>query len=337
MKKYLTAIILMAGFGRVSAVFAQPSTGAVFHPTTFFHSFQADSPAMLTIRPGEIVETETVDAAGFDKEGRKRTRGGNPLTGPFVVEGAAVGDVLAIRLLSVSLNRDFAFTTEYFANRSMPKEIVKNFRKARRIRWGIDRDRGMTWPDSPSGAYPRLSGFRIPVAPMLGCIGVAPAGRGVLSFFQGPWGGNLDFSRIRTGATVYLPVFREGAYLYIGDGHALEGDGEIAGNALETSMDVRISVEVLKTDSKADSLPLTDPRVEDEEYIMALGTDKDLGEAVKKASKNLLDWLRRDYRLGLDEATQVMSTTIEYSIAEIADPNVVAVARIRKKLLQGLK
>jgi amidase len=136
---------------------------------------------------------------------------------------------------------------------------------------------------------------------------------------------------------VYLPVFREGAYLYIGDGHALEGDGEIAGNALETSMDVRISVEVLKTDSKADSLPLTDPRVEDEEYIMALGTDKDLGEAVKKASKNLLDWLRRDYRLGLDEATQVMSTTIEYSIAEIADPNVVAVARIRKKLLQGLK
>ena len=98
-------------------------------------------------------------------------------------------------------------------------------------------------------------------------------------------------------------------------------------------MNVRFSVTVLK----ADSLPLTDPRVEDEEYIMALGTDKNLAEAVRKASKNLLDWLQRDYRLGLGEATQVMSTTIEYSIAEIADPNVVAVARIRKKLLQGLK
>ena len=314
-------------------VFAQEAKAIPFSPTKFMHSFNGDSVPVLTIRPGDTVETETVDAMGYDRNGFHRTYGGNPLTGPFRVEGAVRGDVLVVQLLSVSLNRDYAFTTDNFASRSMPKGISQQFKKVHLVRWHLDRQAGLTWPDSPAERYPQLTQFRIRVSPMIGCIGVAPDGRAMLSFFQGPWGGNLDYNQIKEGATVYLPVFREGALLFIGDGHALQGDGEIAGNALETSMNVRFSVSLLH----GDSLALADPRLENSDYIIALGTGKDLSAAVQRASFNLLEWLRRDYHIGLHEATQVMSTTVGYSIAEIADPNVVVAARIKKEMLEGLK
>jgi acetamidase/formamidase len=323
----LFALILFSG-----SLLAQQRASIKFSPVNFLHSFNADSAPAVTIRPGDTVETETIDAMGFDRNRVRRSKGGNPLTGPFRIEGAIPGDVLIVRLLAVSLNRDFAFTTDYFAGRSMPKDITQQIKKAHLVKWQLDRRLGLAWPDSPAEEYPHLVRFKVPVSPMIGCIGVAPAGHAMLSFFQGPWGGNLDYNQIKQGATVYLPVFKEGAYFYIGDGHAIQGDGEIAGNALETSMDVRFCVGILRDDS----LVLSDPRVEDNDNIIALGTGKDLSSATQNASKNLLEWLRRDYHIGLHEATQVMSTTVGYSIAEIADPNVVVAAKIRKVVLQGL-
>ena len=133
--------------------------------------------------------------------------------------------------------------------------------------------------------------------------------------------------------TVYLPVFNYGAYLYVGDGHAVQGDGEIAGNALETSLDIEFTVKVIKKDS----LKVIYPRIEDSIYIMAVGLDKSLDNALKIATAGLLDWLQADYHLSLQEATQVMSTSIEYSIAEIADRDVEIVAKIPKQILRGLK
>ena len=319
----------------IAPVAAQQPAKIVFAPTTFYHSFTSDCEPALSIRSGDTVETETIDAMGVDKHGVRRARGGNPLTGPFVIEGAQPGDILAVKLIEVSLNRDYAKTSDVFVSRSMPKEIMRNFKKSRLVKWNIDRQTNMAWIDSAASRFPQLTEFKVSVSPMLGCIGVAPAGnkKGILSFFQGPYGGNLDYNRVRTGSTVYLPVFQNGAYLFVGDGHAIQGDGEIAGNALETSMNVRFCVQVLKIDS----LVLSDPRVEDPEYIMALGTAKEVQDALKNASRNLLDWIRRDYHLDLSEATQVLSTSVEYSIAEIADPNVVVVARMRKAILSSLK
>jgi acetamidase/formamidase len=244
------------------------------------------------------------------------------------------GDLLAIRLLDVSLNRDYARTSENFVSRCMPDEILKTFKKSHLVRWKLDLQTSLAWPDSSINAYPHLKNFKVPMNPFLGCIGVAPDNRKneILSFFQGPFGGNLDYNRVRSGSTVYLPVFHEGAYLYLGDGHALQGDGEIAGNALETSMNVEFSVTLIKQDS----LPLQYPRVEDKEYLMALGTAKETPAALKNATKNLLDWLQKDFHLTLYEATQVISTTIEYSIGEIADPEVVVVAKIKKAALEQI-
>jgi acetamidase/formamidase len=201
------------------------------------------------------------------------------------------------------------------------------------VRWTLDLNKNLGWPDSPT--YEHLQNFKLPLSPFLGCIGVAPLNRKneVLSFFQGSFGGNMDFSGIRQSTVVNLPVFHDGAYFYIGDGHALQGDGEIAGNALETSLDVTFTVQVIKKDF----IQLNAPRVEDSSYLMSVGTAGKLDDAIKIATVDLKDWLQKKYHFSLQEATQVLSTSIEYRIAEIADPEVIVVARIKKSDLVNLK
>lgn len=301
-----------------------------YEPTSFSNSFTIHREPVLHIRTGDTVQTWTVDALGRDSNGVKRQRGGNPLTGPFYIEDAMPGDVLAITLDKVVLNRPYAYTTQAFVSRSMPDSITDRLgKRAPLVRWRLDLQNGVGWPDSAADAYEHLKDFKVPLHPFLGCIGVAPDNRKgeILSFFQGPFGGNLDYSRLAAGVTVYLPVFHPGAYFYMGDGHAVQGDGEIAGNALETSLDVTFTVKLIKGQA------LAHPRSEDATYLMTIGTGKDLEAALKIASAEMLGWLQKDHQLTLQEATQVMSTTLEYTIAEIADPEVIVVAKIRKDVL----
>ena len=303
-----------------------------FIPTSFSNSFSANIKPVLTINAGDSVLTETIDAAGFDNNSVKRHKGGNPLTGPFYVKDSKAGDVLAVTLTKINLNRSSAFTTETFVSRSLPKPILQNLPRVHLAKWNLNVTRGFATPDS---AFEHLQDFKVPLHPFLGCIGVAPSSKGneVLSFFQGPYGGNLDFISIAQSATIYLPVFHDGGFLYIGDGHALQGDGELAGNALETSLEVEFTVTLMKRDS----IKLLYPRVEDSVYKMAIGIDKSLDNALKKATSGLLQWLQADYYLSLLEATQVVSTSIEFAIAEIADPEVEVVAKIKKGILKNLR
>ncbi|MBX9782678.1 MAG: acetamidase/formamidase family protein [Chitinophagaceae bacterium] len=305
-----------------------------FTPTLFYNKFSLNQKPVLTIHDGDTVNTETTDAFGFDKQGVRRQGGGNPLTGPFYITEAKEGAVLAITLIKVALNRSYAFTTETFASRSLPDSFVKQFKKFHVVKWKLDLENMLGSVDSSYTPYTHLRDFKIPLQPFLGCIGVAPANKKneILSFFQGNFGGNLDYSSIKQGATVYLPVLHNGAYLYIGDGHAVQGDGEIAGNALETSMDVSFSVKLIKRET----LQINYPRAEDVNYIMAIGTGKTLDKALKIATANLLAWLQKDYGLTLQEATQFMSAAIEYTIAEIADPEVTVAAKVKKEILKRL-
>ena len=304
-----------------------------FRPSAFYHKFSANIAPVLRIQPGDTILTETVDAAGYDKTGKKREQGGNPLTGPFFIEGSSAGDVLAVTIIKLVLNRSTAFTTESFSSRSLLRGLWHDDKRVKIVNWKIDTATGFAILSDTS--YEHLRDFRVPLRPFLGCIGVAPSNNKneILSFFQGPFGGNLDFERITQSATVYLPVFHEGAYLYVGDGHALQGDGEIAGNALETSLDIEFAVTLIKKES----LSINNPRVEDSADLMAIGVDKSLDKALKIATSELLTWLQNDYHLSNREATQVMSTSIEYQVAEIADPNVEVVARIKKDILKQLK
>jgi amidase len=324
--------LLLAGLVFTQSIRAQ-NKFIQFTPSSFSNSFSLNIPPVLAINSGDTVSTETIDAMGYDKSGVKRQRGGNPLTGPFYINEAKAGDIIAITLNKVALNKSSAKTSESIAGRSVTKNTSKQFGKfSRLVKWELDIQNGYAYMSD--SAYENLKGYKVPLHPFLGCIGVAPLNKKneILSFFQGEFGGNLDFSSISQSATIYLPVLHDGAFLYFGDGHALQGDGEIAGNALETSMDIEFTVQLIKSPVQV----LTHPRVVNAEYIMAIGTDKNIDDALKMATEELIKWLQHDYKLTIQEAAQVVSSSIEYTVAEIADPNVAIVAKIRKELLKGL-
>ena len=178
----------------------------------------------------------------------------------------------------------------------------------------------------------RLKNFRVPLQPMLGCVGVAPPNNQAFrSGWLGSWGGNMDFNGLREGTTVYLPVYQEGALLFVGDGHALEGDGELNGDALETSMDVEFTVKLMRGQSTQA------PRFENAEYLMASGIGGSLQDALQQATTELARWLERDYKLSPNESNVVLGTSIRYEIAEVVDPQVHIVAKVSKAVLATLK
>lgn len=321
-------------YGQTNAVDRQPMQ-IHFSPTSFYNKFSLNQAPVLQIRSGDTVFTETIDAMGRDRNGVKRQAGGNPLTGPFYIEGAESGDIIAVTLIKVALNRPYAMTTASFVSRSMPDSISKKFKKLELVKWKLDLENGYASIDSPLEYYSNLKNYKVPLKPFPGCLGVAPLNRKneILSFYPGSFGGNMDFAGIMQGSIIYLPVFHDGAFLYIGDGHAAQGDGEIAGNALETSLDVGFSVRLIKKNEWHINFPC----IEDSVYLMSAGTAKTLDDALKISTSGLFSWLQKEYALTLREATQVMSTGIEYIIAEVADPEVLVIARIKKRLLAGLK
>jgi acetamidase/formamidase len=141
----------------------------------------------------------------------------------------------------------------------------------------------------------------------------------------------MDFNEIVEGATVYLPVSNPGALLYVGDGHALQGDGELNGNALETSMDVEFTVDVIP------SKRVPGPRVESATHIMAMGLAGSLDDAFRIATDNMANWLSDTYSLTPSEIGQVLGTSAEYKVSEVADRNAGIVLKINKERLKGLK
>jgi acetamidase/formamidase len=167
---------------------------------------------------------------------------------------------------------------------------------------------------------------------MLGCVGVAPPyGAQYRSGFLGSYGGNMDYNQLREGITVYLPVFVPGALLFVGDGHALQGAGELTGNALETSMDIEFTVSLEHgTASRA-------PRFENPDYLMASGIANSIDEALHDATTNLVRWMERKYGLNAAEVSSVLGTAMVYDVAEVVDPSVHVVAKVPKAILAGLK
>jgi acetamidase/formamidase len=198
------------------------------------------------------------------------------------------------------------------------------------VRWNLDLEKNI---GTPTKAYDHLKNLSIPLKPFLGCVGIAPDGKkGISTSDSGPFGGNMDYNRVTESATVYLPVFHDGALLFMGDGHAVQGDGELNGDALETSMNFEFTVQVIKKD-----LSLHFPIIEDREYFMIFGIEKNLDKAMKTATLDLLAWLQKNYQLSFQEASQVIGPSVEYTIAKIAATKVEVVAKIRKEILMDLK
>jgi amidase len=141
----------------------------------------------------------------------------------------------------------------------------------------------------------------------------------------------MDYAGIREGTTLYLPVFRRGALLFFGDGHAVEGDGELTGDALETSMDIEFSVELLR------QRRIFAPRAEDDEFLMAIGISGDLTDALRQATTDLSRWLDTEYRLSAPELASVLGVSMRYDVADLVGSQVSIVAKMPKAALRRLE
>lgn len=302
----------------------------VFTPTDYSNTFSADRAPVLVIHPGDSVQTRTLDSGGVDEHGVTRALFGNPQVGPFFVVGAEPGDTLAITLTSLKLNRDYADSLDGIVGRLKTARVAAEATGlGKPVRWTLDRARGMARPYGASGA---LKHFEVPVKPMLGGLAVAP-GFGYPAFSTGDtddFGGNMDFNAVVEGNTVYLPVQQPGALLYLGDGHALQGDGETTQWALETSLDVVVSVALVKRQS------ITTPRVESPTQIMTLGQAGSSDDALRVATAGMLQWLRQGYGLSLSEATQVLGVAVQYHVANLAGRSVGVAAKVDKAVLATL-
>lgn len=303
-----------------------------YEPTAGVPTF-AVRPPVLTITPGTTVQTRTFSRPGdyYDPDKAGPWPGE---VGPFYIEGAQPGDTLVVRILALTPNRDIAISNvtpngiSGVAGDGRTR-MLNDPLPARRFVWRLDRARMTGILDLPNSASKRIE---VPLKPMLGRVAVAPAGEEAFGgLWPGDFGGNLDASDVGQGATVHLPVFHEGALFYFGDGHALQGDGEIAGSGLETTMDVTLQFDVIK------GRRIRWPRIENDEYIMVAGSIRPLIDALRIAYVELIDWLVADYGFDKMEAYQIASQAGVVRVANVVDPNYTVVAKFPKKLLPPRK
>jgi len=309
---------------------AGPPQRREFTPSTFYRQFSAANKPVLTVFPNDTIHTTTVDAGGTDEKGVQRVLGGNPQTGPFYVETAGPGDTLVVHLTRLRLNRDWAVSDDGVVDRGVDSDLAVKMKDGwKNVRWHLDPQRGIATLERPGE---HLTHYSVPLRPMLGCVAVAPGSAQAPpgSGDSGRWGGNMDFNEIVEGATLYLPVSAPGALLYLGDGHAAQGDGELNGNALETSMDVEFTVDVVSGKS------IRGPRVQSATHIMAMGLAGSIDDAFRSATANMAQWLTDDYKLTPSEVAEVLGTAAEYKVSEAADRNAGVVLKINKERLQSL-
>ncbi len=284
------------------------------------------------VRAGEIVETNTLDAAGgaLQKRGDtlSKAKGFNPLTGPFFIEGAQPGDTIAVKILDLQVEGSVGWganapgfgilNTNKFTPMISP-DFSENV-------WFYDIDKA-----SNTATFKAIhSNFttKIPMKPFLGCVGVAPAGgESRNSQTPGEWGGNMDSPEASVGHTLYLPVNVAGALLYVGDGHAAQGDGELAGTAIEVPTRVRFQVDIIKGKT------IDWPRFETAESLMAVGVTRPLDDALRIAASELVKWIEKDYGLNRVDAYELLSVAARIHLTEMVDPNYVVIAIIDKKYL----
>ena len=286
-------------------------------------------PPVLTVKPGDIVETETFSKPGDYYE--PKAPGPWPgEVGPFRIEGAAPGDTLVVRILKLTPNRDVAISNVVpngisgVAGDSRTRMLNEPL-QGRRFVWQIDRARMMGILDMPSSAMKRIE---VPLRPMLGRVAVAPSGEEAWGgLWPGDFGGNMDASDVGQGATVFLPVFHPGALFYFGDFHALQGDGEIAGSGLESTADVTFQFDVIK------GKRIRWPRIENDEHIMVAGSVRPLIDALRIAYVELIDWLVADYGFDKMDAYQIASQAGTVRVANVVDPNYTVIAKFPKRLL----
>jgi amidase len=297
-----------------------------FDPTVYYTSMGTYPPA-LHLSDGDTVRTSTVDARGQDRHNRAVTERGNPQTGPFYVEGAEPGDTLAVHFDKLRPNRRRGWTATALAANVVDPEYVPSLPERGLAEWDVDVDAWTATLITPETSLGRLT---LPLDPMLGCFGVAPErGQAISCATSSNHGGNMDYRGFRAGATVYFPVTIPGALLFVGDGHAIQGDGEIVGTGIEISFDVEFTVRLLKGKT------ITWPRAEDAEFIMTAGNARPLDQALQHATTEMNRWLEEDYGFDSLGASIFLGQCVRYDVGNVFDPAYTMICKVEKRLLSS--
>ena len=296
-----------------------------FDPTVYYTAM-GTYPPVLRIADGDTVQTTTVDARGQDAEMRAVAERGNPQTGPFYVEGAEPGDTLVVHFDRLRPNRRLGWTAASLAPNVVDPEFVVNLPTERGLaEWDVDVE---SWTATLVKPETALGQYTIPLAPMLGCFGVAPPrGQAISTATSSTHGGNMDYRGFREGVTVYFPVSVPGALLFVGDCHATQGDGEIVGTGIEISSDVQFTVRLQK------GRRIFWPRAEDDDYVMTAGNARPLDQALQHATTEMMRWLEEDYGLDARAASILLGQCVRYEVGNVFDPAYTIICKVEKKLL----
>jgi acetamidase/formamidase len=295
-----------------------------FQPTIYHRTLGTHEP-VLHVADGDTIVTTTVDARGFDAHRDQITERGNPQTGPFFVEGAEPGDTLVVELDDLQPNREHGWCGSSLAANVVDPDYVRELPQAALAEWRVDRNAKTATLVKPESSLGELT---IPIEPMLGCFGVAAErGQAISTATSAAHGGNMDYRAFVAGATVYFPVFAPGALFFLGDGHAAQSDGEIVGSGIEISMDVQVTLRLIKGKS------IGWPRGENDEWIFTCGNARPLDQALQHATTEMVRWLQQDYGLDALGANLLMAQCVRYDVGNVFDPAYTMVCKLHKQWL----
>ena len=307
----------------------------------------ANAPPALRIRSGQVVRIDTVSqqgltagidpveffgAAGIDPSRvlddvkqiyrqvkREPGAGGHVLTGPIYIDGATAGDMLEVRILDVEFRIDYGVNNSGPGVGAAPELLTEVARNIIRL----DRARGVAkFTDR----------IELPLAPFMGIMAVAPPAEQAPANSKPPgaFGGNMDLKVLTRGATLYLPIFNDGAQFFTGDGHGLQGDGEVNGTAIEISLTPTLQFILHKGEGR----DMRWPHAEDAECHYVMGMNTDLDEAARLAIRESVDFLQRRARLSTAEAYALTSLAVDFRIGEAVNHVKMVYGAIPKRLLK---
>ncbi|MBC3760986.1 acetamidase/formamidase family protein [Quadrisphaera oryzae] len=312
------------------------------HPSVeqYAYTFGGVAP-LMTVRPGQALRLWSEDAFG----GGLRSTGDllsntpappglNPQTGPFLVEGAQPGDVLALHLVDLEPARDTAVSSlvPFFGGLTGTDTTALLTPPLPERTWvyHLDSARRTLAVELTSGGF----SAELPLEPMLGTVGVAPAAGEVrTSLVPGVFGGNLDTPQMRAGTTCYLRVNVDGALFSLGDGHYRQGEGETCGTAVEGAMTTTLVVDLVKAGELGSTSAPATPRLEDDDHWMTVGTGRPLEDAWRASQVEMVRWLRELFGLDDLDAYQLLSQVGLAPLANVVDPAYAALAKVPKALL----
>ena len=252
----------------------------------------------------------------------------NPETGPFYVEGAEPGDTLAIHIEKLEPARSYGISSSFpgFGALNGTDRTAMLQADLPETVWfyDVDRARGVARTKSTDGKRT----WEVPLAPFLGCLGVAPAnGAARSTIVPDSFGGNMDCPEVRAGNTIYLGVRVAGGLVSFGDGHFAMGEGEIIGTAIEGAMNVELTVDLVK------HRETPWPRIENAEWMMSLGAARPLEDAARVAFKDRVQGVMEKTGLSLMDAYEFVSQTARAPVVEMVDPLYTVLVKVPKDRL----